>query len=555
MVLTTVLSMMRYVSEIDDRDFVDRLHSFFTTNLLIGLSVLVSFKQFGGKPIECLTPDIFSSSWEEYAENYCWAQDTYFVAPSTNVESLEKMERKQRRISYYQWVPFFLLIEAAFFRLPSILWRYMSGHSGIKIAEIVKMSSDPNNIKPEIRKVNLRALTVHLQGALRFHKRLHRHQIRPHSILRMLNLPYSTSFVTSMYLLTKFAYLSNVFAQLLLMNSFLETDRYQLYGFGAVVDLLNGTNWEQSGIFPRVSLCDFQVRVMGNLQEYTIQCVLIINIFNEKIFVLLWFWYLCLLLLTVGSFLYWLFVFVFPWPNRRFISQHLEMCEIPFDPDASKKDVRRFIDDYLRHDGLFVIRMLTLHTGVIFGTELVQSLWISFVGGECIELKRSNSYPEGEFPTNDHHLENALNNLRKRRRHSHLKSPSRRPSNVGLPPPSITFGDKFANEKLIPPPAPSPSLKRLVKNLDKSQTNSPASSREMSPKKVSVPNWQQLQAPFMDEIKEKVDLPNHYEGEVKQNNEDSTKQLTVNEPIFIAPISDQSIEKGFYDEEMANYLQ
>ncbi|KAL3111161.1 hypothetical protein niasHT_018037 [Heterodera trifolii] len=99
-----VLSMMRYVSEIDDRDFVDRLHSFFTTNLLIGLSVLVSFK---------------------YAENYCWAQDTYFVAPSTNVESLEKMERKQRWISYYQWVPFFLLIEAAFFRLPSILWRYV----------------------------------------------------------------------------------------------------------------------------------------------------------------------------------------------------------------------------------------------------------------------------------------------------------------------------------------------------------------------------------------------------------------------------------------------
>ena len=89
------------------------------------------------------------------------------------VEGIEKIERKQRRISYYQWVgqftieyivnfqvPFFLLIEAACFRLPSLLWRYMSGHSGIKISEIIKMSSDPNNIKPDIRKANIRAMTV-----------------------------------------------------------------------------------------------------------------------------------------------------------------------------------------------------------------------------------------------------------------------------------------------------------------------------------------------------------------------------------------------------------
>jgi len=31
---------------------------------------------------------------------------------------------------------------------------------GIKVAEIIKMSSDPNNIKPEIRKANIRSMTV-----------------------------------------------------------------------------------------------------------------------------------------------------------------------------------------------------------------------------------------------------------------------------------------------------------------------------------------------------------------------------------------------------------
>ncbi|EFP03970.1 hypothetical protein CRE_10798 [Caenorhabditis remanei] len=130
MVLAAVLSMLRYVAGSDDRDFVDRLHSYFTCNLLIGLSVLVSFKQFGGKPVECLVPDIFSSSWEQYAENYCWASDTYYVPTNEPVAGLHIDEKRQRKISYYQWVPFFLLLEAACCQLPSSLWKYLAGHSG-----------------------------------------------------------------------------------------------------------------------------------------------------------------------------------------------------------------------------------------------------------------------------------------------------------------------------------------------------------------------------------------------------------------------------------------
>uniref|UniRef100_A0A914XKN4 Innexin n=1 Tax=Plectus sambesii TaxID=2011161 RepID=A0A914XKN4_9BILA len=397
MVLTTVLSMLTYVGEVDDRDFIDRLHAYFTTNLLIALSILVSFKQFGGRPIECMLPDIFTSSWEQYAENYCWAQDTYYVPFTTVVAGMAQSERRERKISYYQWVPFFLLIQAACFRLPSLLWKYMAGYSGIKIHEIVKLASDTNNIKPDIKVSNIKALTSHLQGALRFHRRLQKKQITPHKVMRVLNLPYSAFFVTSMYLITKLLYLINVCLQLFLMNKFLATDSYSWYGFGALADLLNGTTWQTTGVFPRVSLCDFEVRVMGNVQPHTIQCVLVINIFNEKIFIFLWFWYVGLLVLTTLSFLYWMGVTISSGPNKRLIARHMEMSEMPFDPDASRDEIDKFLSTYLKSDGAFIIRMITMHSGVIFATELVLSLWRSFYGIEEL-YRRSISIETGGNP-------------------------------------------------------------------------------------------------------------------------------------------------------------
>lgn len=110
-----------------------------------------------------------------------------------------------------------------------------------------------------------------------------------------------------MYLATKVFYVGNVLTNLLLVNKFLETNNYSIYGLGVLYDLLLlGKSWTQSGNFPRVTLCDFEVRVLGNIQRHSVQCVLVINIFNEKIFILLWLWFCILFFITLFDGLYWL---------------------------------------------------------------------------------------------------------------------------------------------------------------------------------------------------------------------------------------------------------
>ncbi|KRX45723.1 Innexin-10, partial [Trichinella murrelli] len=382
--LYTALNALRFFAYRQDDSDVDRLHYWLTSNVLIALSLLVSFKQFGGKPIECLVPKMFSSAWEQYAENFCWAQDTYFLPFDESVPK-DITDRERLKISYYKWVPFFLLLEALCFRLPSIMWRYLADHSGIRIRDVINLAMDERNVRAEIKEQNIDALTKHILNALQFHRRLEqqqqqRHVASPHRLCRLLNLPYTAAYVTSVYLLIKLLYVLNVAAQLLMLNRFLNTDTYQWYGFEALADVLNGTTWENSGFFPRVTLCDFQVRVMGNVQRYSVQCVLVINLFNEKIFTLLWFWYTVLFLITAASFAYWAYAILLPWPGRWFISRHLQLTDEPFNGN-DKDDVRRlrrFVNDYLKSDGVFLVRLITSRSSIVFGTELLGSLWRSF---------------------------------------------------------------------------------------------------------------------------------------------------------------------------------
>lgn len=71
-------------------------------------------------------------------------------------------------------------------------------------------------------------------------------------------LPCSGFNATTLYLGIKLLYVLNVIGQLVLLNRFLGGE-YLSWGYEQFSDLVNGQEWKESPIFPRVIMCDFVV--------------------------------------------------------------------------------------------------------------------------------------------------------------------------------------------------------------------------------------------------------------------------------------------------------
>lgn len=244
--------------------------------------------------------------------------------------------------------------------------------------KIIAIARNVENIHPETRHKNIQALALHLDSVFRHQFKISSDRSSLHRFFKFLNLRYYEAYLSTLYIVIKTAYLVNVVGQLFLMNRFLQTDDYNIYGIGVLSDLLNGRPWESSGNFPRVTLCDLLVRRLGNVHRYTVQCVLVINIFTEKIFILLWLWYSILSVVTLINLIYWAIISFVPRDRIRFVSRHLELADriIPgFDKDDQ---IKEFTLEFIKMDGIFVLRMLNLHAGLIFTSDLVDALWELF---------------------------------------------------------------------------------------------------------------------------------------------------------------------------------
>ena len=216
-----------------------------------------------------------------------------------------------------------------------------------------------------------------------FLKDAHMEPLESSDLSRGLVRIVQSSYLITLYLIVKLLYFANVTSQIWAMNHLLDAD-YSYYGLHMVGKLMRGESWAVSETFPRVTLCDFSVRVVGQHQRYTAQCALPSNLLHEMIYTFLWFWFVFVAFCTCGSFLIWCMRIIFlPGVEQYITSRLIAGINIdqrdPLDPYEAEL-VRQFIFSYLRRDGLFLTWLVAKNTSDVVAAEFICSMFKNYDG-------------------------------------------------------------------------------------------------------------------------------------------------------------------------------
>uniref|UniRef100_A0A0P4WHJ5 Innexin n=1 Tax=Scylla olivacea TaxID=85551 RepID=A0A0P4WHJ5_SCYOL len=279
-----------------------RLHYKWSTTFCLLCGAMVIAKDYIGDAIECLQG---GTDAPKYINTYCWITSTFTINSTDGLKGLglynEKIHEKQVH-TYYQWVPIVLAIQAGLFYLPHYLWKNMEGKQVDRLLQDVNKSLFDDDSDKKIK--NMIAYLKESWG---------------------MNGKYFMG-----HFMCECLYLFNVVMQMVLIDNFFD-GAFMDYGF-KVFDKLRSDDTNDSRImdvFPRRAKCTFySYGDSGSIRADDAMCILPQNIVNEKIFLLMWIWFIILTIITCLQLLWHLAIYFSGWLRKQIMSRRLH-CSLP----------------------------------------------------------------------------------------------------------------------------------------------------------------------------------------------------------------------------------
>uniref|UniRef100_A0A1I8FJ83 Innexin n=1 Tax=Macrostomum lignano TaxID=282301 RepID=A0A1I8FJ83_9PLAT len=342
-----------------------------------------------GEPITCFIPSqVSGSTFEDYMENICWVQGTYPLPVDSQFSNTEEFWKSlaSKKLMYYQWVPFILGLQTMLFYLPLRRWwraprgRHLRWEDREKIVHQTAVDLE-----------QLLLLAKRCAGALfatiRAESRCFEQTTRCGQASELRTHNWLPVFV-------KLLYLANGIGQLYLMQTFLRLGASNhssvLYGAEILSNIAAGRDWRPP---------------WRNAEVHRPVRAAAVNMLNEKIYIFLWFWMAIGLLITALP--AWLLRVASCRGRSRYVRRHLQLRQEGL---ADKRLVGEFVDRFLRHDGVFLLKMMQMNVGDLVTGDVtlhLYRLWLrkhrerlgsfdeELVNSHCISMVLRLSLPPG----------------------------------------------------------------------------------------------------------------------------------------------------------------
>ncbi|XP_071148472.1 innexin unc-9-like [Mytilus edulis] len=351
--------------------------------ICLNVAIFLSTRGLVTSPIRCWCPAQFPSSQVKYINDYCWVRNTYVVDFNESLSTVSSM-KETRTIQYYQWLPLVWVFQALFFYAPRMFWLAFSGYSSLNIKKLLQMTDNITFSYGNDRKDKVQATVQYLQKYLKIRNRLniqYKTWEGPWELLATYGF-HKGNFLVFIFLMTTLLYVISTIGQIVMVDILLGVD-FKTLGIDVLSRVYKDKTIFDHQQFPIVTFCDFRIRQMTNIQSWTVQCSLPINLYSEMVFIIDWFILVFMTFLNFTYFIYHLVSTILPYRAEIYIQKFIEVdreheSKNQKIPEHDLEKQRDFIHCYLRRDGVFLIWLMSNKVNQVLAGEIVNRLWKNY---------------------------------------------------------------------------------------------------------------------------------------------------------------------------------
>jgi len=432
--MTAVVGLLQGLTKDDTwiDDGIDRMTRRYTVALIaIELLVVYGGGFLRGNYIQCFTPKYFTGAQEKYSEQLCWLESTHYILEPQNGDAVEDIGSlgfynvpiykttggvsgyvgpynpgQRVAVSYYQWVPVFMIIMALLSYVPFLVWKHIALKSGLPLKSMVTAARSMSSVNEKGEAMRSGYCQDMTDILLRYS------EARRAASKSFIGIGKKEgNLIYYSYLMIKLLYIIMFAIQLLLLQMFLGNDpRVNILSHGVWVigQIINTATWPQHPAFPIDTTCIIMAEQQGNPLPYTLQCILPMNLYFDKFFALFTIAFPILMAMFFCSTLGWILSMTQGGRNK-FLHTHLVRPQAIDDDDdnnnsdaSDKKLLEAFHKELLLKDGMFALKLIKMNVGGFVCDAVLESLWQRFSTS-----RRERESPAAVVP-NDYQLPDTL---------------------------------------------------------------------------------------------------------------------------------------------------